>query len=159
MKIYGIFEPDWVWTLPMLTAWLWGSGGSGLLLLRRFGAPLAISLYAYGYGVTNIDLLILIVFMLAVITVGPGYGDKFEKSFGVFYWPYIFVLGFLYGFCQLGISLHTGRYLVLFLSSGLCSFTFGFTMYGSKNFDFPRWKWAEMITGGVIGLTGALLMR
>ena len=154
--IFGIFEIDVIYTLPVLTAFLFALGGSGALSIRRIGVPLAVSLYAWGYGASFISLLIYFIHQFLIL--GLGYGDEAERKLGKLYWPYIFILGTLYGLCQFGLALHFGgwvSFLVWSLSGGL---VFLAGLYSSKKFGLPH-KAFEIITGGSLGLTAALIIH
>lgn len=151
-----MFDLDVIYTLIPIVSFLWALGGSGWLPARKFGVPIAISIYALGYGITWWKFIIALI-GISFFTWGPGYGDRYVRSLGILYWPYIFFLGFMYGFCQFGLSLHFGHWLVLVLFSGVCSVLFGGTMLLSKAKLLP-WKWAEIITGGSVGLVGAMII-
>lgn len=156
--MFGIFDFDFVWTLIPLISFLYSSGGTGPKLLRRAGVPFAITLYALGYGMTAWKALIALVGMLAVIGFGPGYGDDFEKKLKSFYWPYLFLLGGLYGASNFGLALHYGHWFLLGIGSLTTSVVFVGSMYLSKRFQWFQWKWAEMMTGASIGLTASLIV-
>lgn len=108
------------------------------------------------YGQRDWRLGLLAVGLLLVQFL--GYGDDYVAKLGKYYWPYIFILGLTYGLCQFGLCLHFGGYLLLILSSGLCSLVFGFGMYLSKKFTQIDWKYCELATGGAVGLVAALVI-
>ena len=147
--IFGVFEPDWIWTLSPLCAFLWASGGSGPKWMREWLVPAAIILYAIGYGFPSSKAAYLLT--LLFIPFAPGYGDDFVQKLGKLYWPYVFLLGFLYGACQAGLCAHFGRVDLLLLFSGVCSLVFGGTMLASKKLGL-QWKIAEILTGAAVGL-------
>lgn len=157
MKVFGIFDYDWILTLPLLTGWLWASGGSGVKSLRRFGVPLAISLYAIGYKIAPIPLIVLLISTLGLIAFGPGYGDDYVKKLGSLYWFYVYLLGFLYGACQFALCIHFGHWLAWFICSISCGVVFSGTMYLSKKYGLP-WKVCESLTGATLGLTATLII-
>lgn len=152
-------EQDWIWTLPALTSWFWATGGSGFLPARRYGVPLAVSLYALHAGASFIAIMLYFASSLPVITFGPGYGDKFEKYLGVFYWPYLVLLGGLYGASNAGLLLHSMDWGSLVCGSILTSLVFVGSMRASKSWKWITWKWCEMATGFCVGLTATLIMR
>lgn len=156
MKIFGVFEADWIWTLPALTAWLWASGGSGMRPLRRIGVPIALTLYAYGYGMNFIAFLLYFASTFGVIAFS-GYGDDYVKTLKAFYWPYIFLLGAAYSGCQFMLVVTYGH-LPLFGWLVLTnSLLFWGSLFASKKLGLP-WKCAEMVCGFSVGLTGALII-
>lgn len=155
--ITPLFPSLKIWTLLPECAVLWMLGGGGVKPVRRYGVPLLITAYAVGYGMPIVKTLWLLP-MLLLIGFGPGYGDPYVKRLGVLYWPYIALLGFLWGICQFGLSVHFGNYPLLFLGSAICSLVFAGTMAISKRKLMP-WKVAEGLTGAAVGLVGALLIH
>ena len=159
MKFFGVFDADVIWTLVPICSALWSLGGSGLKLLRRIGVPVAIAFYAIGYGVPVFVIETYFIIAIAIITFGPGYGDDFEDLLGVFYWPYLAILGALYGASNAGLALHGHDWLSLGIGSGATSILFVGTMRASKSWTWFEWKWAEMIVGGSVGLTAAMVIK
>ena len=158
MKIFGVFDADWILTLPALTAWLWSTGGSGFRPARRLGVPLALSLYAYGYGMTGWPLIVLLASTICLIGFGPGYGDDFEKKLKAFYWPYIFLLGAFYSLCQFPLVFHFGNFSLFWWMVLTNSFLFGGSLFASKKMGMEH-KIGEMVSGLAVGLTAALIIK
>ena len=152
MKIFGIFDVDVIYTLPILISLLWAWGGSGVRHFRKYGVPLAVTAFAYGYGQQGWGLTVTAIGLLAVIGFGPGYGDYYVKVLKIWYWPYIFLLGLLYGLFQFGLCLQFGRWEYLVIFSIIGSISFVSCLYTSKELGL-HWKIAELITGFFIGLT------
>lgn len=157
MKVFGLFDHDFILTLPWLTGFLWAAGGGGPKWMRRFGVPLAITAYAVAYGMTLFQTLYILPFSL-LVGFGPGYGDKYVKDFGSWYWPYIVLLGFLWGVSQFGLCFVFGGWARLIFGAGLCAFTFAWSMGLSKRAGL-EWKIAEGLTGAAVGAIGALIIH
>lgn len=155
MKVLGLFDPDVIWTLIPLCGWLWSLGGSGYKPFRRFGVPAAIALYTYGFGCSFILLSIQIFSSLAVIGFGPGYGDDFEEKLRFFYWPYLFILGATYGLCNFALAIHFVDWGSLWIGAGTTCLIF----VGTMRKKWMPWKFAEILTGMSVGMTGAIIIN
>ncbi len=158
MKIFGVFDADFILTLPFLTGWLWAVGGTGQKVFRKFGVPIALTLYAWGYGVTGWPLIVFLAGILVVISFGPGYGDRYVKLLKGFYWPYIFTLGAAYNLCQFGIVLHSHDLSSYLIAGAIGSVVFGGGMLLSKKAGLP-WKIAEGLTGACAALPLVLSLQ
>lgn len=118
--------------------------------------PAVLCAFAYSYGLSGWQFA-----LYAGLTFGliffSGYGDDYYKFLKALYWPYVFLLGFLYGFCQFPLALRFGSLVVLLLLSGVCSLIFGLGMVASKRFGLP-WKIAEGLTGLSVGAVTAVIL-
>jgi len=157
VKHFFFFDHDVILCLPFITAALWGLGGSGLKLLRKLGVPAVLCAFAYSYGLSGWQFALYAGLTFGLIGFGPGYGDDFARRLKTLYWPYVFLLGFLYGFCQFPLALRFGSLVVLLQLSGVCSLVFGFGMVASKRFGF-YWKIAECLTGLSIGAVASAIL-
>lgn len=157
MKVLGVFEEDVILCLPFITASLWALGGSGKKAFRRFGVPLILCLFAYGYGLKSLNLAIYALLTFGLIGFGPGYGDDYFKRLKSLYWPYVFILGSLYGLCQIALVMRFGNFLSLLVISGVCGVVFGVGMLVSKS-KFLPWKIAECLTGLAVGSAAAVVI-
>lgn len=157
MKHFFFFDHDVILCLPFITASLWALGGSGVRYIRRLGVPIVLCAFAYSYGLSGWKFALYSGLILGIIGSGIGYGDDFAKRLKTLYWPYVFLLGFLYGFCQFPVALRFGNIFLCVLLSGVCSLVFGFGMVISKK-DFLPWKIAEALTGLSVGAVTAAIL-
>lgn len=157
MKIFGLFDPDWVWTLAPLIAWTWSTGGSGVKPVRRLGSAGAVSVYAYGFGV-SLGLCAL-AFMLIVVVSSLGYGKKYKEKLKTFYWLFLSFMGFLYGVMLFPLAIESGRWIILLIGSLEFGLLFPVLTFFSQELNIPNWKWVEITIGLSIGLTAAGLIH
>lgn len=155
-KFLWIFDIDAVLVLPVITAALWSLGGSGPKLLRRVGVGLIIGLSALSLGCAW-WLCLLQVGSLFLVTILP-YGDKIHNKIGVFYWPFLFIIGALFGASLLPLAFFHSRWLYYGLGCALSSISFGVLTLSSQKLKFPVWKVCEITTGLVLGLCAVWLI-
>lgn len=152
MKFLWLFDQDAVMITPLLTASLWALGGGGVLALRRFGVGAFLALSALSLGFPWYSALITAI-IFPIVTALP-YGDKVRGKLGLLYYPFLFVLGFLYGFSNFGLCLYLGRWLDLVAYSLCLGLLFSILTALSQSQAFKKivpWKAVEIAVGGFIG--------
>lgn len=149
MNFLWIFDPDGIYTLPLWTALLWALGGSGVLMLRRFGVALIVGLAAASHGIPWWVCAFTSIFLYLTSTF--SYGEKDKEEYGDMYFLYVYMVGFCYGASLLFLAIHGSNYILIWLAPIVIGAFFSGLMYLSQRFDFPKHKYVEMLVGYLIG--------
>lgn len=153
MKLLWIFDSDAVWALAPLSGALWAFGGAGPKWLRRFILPSILALSAYSMGkpwwAAGLSCLILIV------TTTLPYGDSAKNRFKWSYWPWVALVGALYGLSPFALLVVAKHWFLLWFIPAITGTSFvGFT-FASQKAGLP-WKAVEILIGTLVGLSFAV---
>lgn len=156
MKFLWIFDQDAVWTLIPAVSALWALGGSGPKLFRRAGAPALVGLAALSCGFEMIPSVLSGVLLFAAAFL--PYGDDVKEKTDSFHPLWLFFVGAAWAFCVFPIALVTHKYSQLpggCLATGLI---FSIGTLCSQKFNFPKWKFVEIVSGASIGTVAAVMI-
>ena len=153
MKYLWIFDHDALMITPLVTSVLWALGGSGLKPIRRFGTGAFIFLGSLSLGVPwyFATISLISVFLTSLLP----YGDSVRGKLGIVYYPFLFILGVLYGLSNFGLCFYSGGWLTLVAYSlGLgCVFSILTALSQSEAFrKIVPWKAVEISIGFFLGL-------
>lgn len=156
MKFLWIFDIDAVWTLGPACSALWSLGGSGIKALRRLGIPALIATSALSLGAPPWICAWGGGMILLVLTL--PYGDDLKRKLQKLYYLALYGIGAIYGASLLPIAILSHRLLMWGVGICIMSAWFGASTYASQKFDFPKWKFCEILTGFIFGLLAARLL-
>jgi hypothetical protein len=157
MKFLWVFDADAIWVLAPAIGTLWALGGSGPKWVRRFLAPLLIGVSAVSVGIGIIPSALTTV--LLSLSASLGYGQEKHRELNYFYWPFLFLIGGLYGASLAPIGVASGDISAILGCVVFCSLVFGGLTTASQRLDFPKWKWVEISIGFAVGLSAAFLIH
>lgn len=153
MKFLWLFEPDAVLVTPFVTAVLWSLGGSGIKQLRRFGVGAFLALVGLSLGLPwYLAWLLPSIFL---VTTSLPYGDDIRGKLGIVYYPFLFLLGVLYGLGLFPLCFHFGSWLTLVVGSLGLGLLFSLLTFASQSEafrDIVSWKKVEISIGFFLGL-------
>lgn len=152
-KFLWLFEPDAILVTPFVTAVLWSLGGSGVKPIRRFGTGAFIFLGGLSLGLPW--YLALTGFVLVAITTSLPYGDSVRGKLGLVYYPFLFLLGILYGLGLFPLCIHFGSWTTLVIGSLALGLLFSLLTFASQSEAFKNvvsWKSVEISIGFFLGL-------
>lgn len=141
-----IFDYDAILALVPACSLLFILGGGGVKPLRRAG--IAVLIVAVGFYYEISAWRVFLSAALMGLFLSEPYGDSLRKRFRGFFFITHFAIGFLYGAAVLPLS---SGWMPVLVCPVVTSLTFGTLTFTSQKFDFPRWKWVELITGSAIG--------
>ena len=158
MKFLWIFDHDAVMVTPFITASLYALGGSGPKIIRRMFFSAFISLASFSLGLEWYWAWIIpSIFLLTTTT---PYGMKTHAKLHYLYFPYLFLLGTLYGLGLFPLCFHFGGWLTLVIGSVACGLFFSLGTAASQSKIFQNiavWKVVELGTGFILGLIAYLI--
>lgn len=147
-KFLWIFDQDVTLITPLVTACLWAMGGGGVLAFRRFGVGCFLALLALSLGLPW--YLALIIPSVFLITTSLPYGDSVRGKFKALYYPYLFILGVLYGLSNFVLCFYFGGWATLVTYSLGLGCVFSLLTFASQSEAFRKivpWKAVEITTG------------
>lgn len=157
-KFLWVFDYDALYTLIPICGALWALGGSGMKILRRLGVPFIISLSALSIGIQWYwSFLCMVLFVFASLP----YGSKIKEKIGVFYWPYLVLVGFLWGASLVGLAIASHEWTTWLLWSAICGLGFmGLTALSQwkKTANIVVWKFVEIAAGGMVGGAASFIL-
>ena len=148
MKYLWLFDHDALMVTPLVTSVLWALGGSGIKCLRRLGVGLFLALSALSLGCPW--YLAGMTFVILFLTTSLPYGDSVRGKLGIVYYPYLFILGVLYGLSNFSLCFYSGGWLTLVAYSLALGCLFSLLTFASQSEAFKNvvsWKKVEIATG------------
>ena len=153
MKFLWVFDYDAILTIPLVSGVLWSWGGSGPKYLRRLGVGAFLALTGLSLGLPwYLAWLLPSIFL---VTTSLPYGDDIRGNLGIVYYPFLFLLGVLYGLGLFPLCIHFGSWITLVIGSVGLGLLFSLLTFASQSEAFRNvvsWKAVEIITGFFLGL-------